>query len=142
MLDLKRVVDDKEQVLERLRRRGGDAEKALLEADPWALDHERRVSLQRVEQLRHRQRVVGEDIAKRGRAGGILVVRRAASRFDEAPAPMPDWKSVPSRSIAQATLSCRSAMERSERAKPWPRSRIAKYFALRTRSRCTAILAQ
>jgi seryl-tRNA synthetase len=69
VLDLKRVVDDKEQVLARLRRRGGDAEKALLEADPWALDHERRVSLQRVEQLRHRQRVVGEDIAKRGRAG-------------------------------------------------------------------------
>src|SRR5262245_13652496 len=69
VLDLKRVVDDKEQVLERLRRRGGDAEKALLDADPWTLDHERRVSLQRVEQLRHRQRVVGEDIAKRGRAG-------------------------------------------------------------------------
>ncbi len=69
MLDLKRVVDEKEQVLERLRRRGPEAERALLEADPWTLDQERRAALQRVEQLRHRQRVVGEDIAKRGRAG-------------------------------------------------------------------------
>ena len=69
MLDLKRVVDEKDAVLERLRRRGGDAEKTLLDADPWALDQERRAALQRVEQLRHRQRVVGEDIAKRGRAG-------------------------------------------------------------------------
>ena len=69
MLDLKRVVDEKDEVLARLRRRGGDAEQALLDADPSALDHERRIVLQRVEQLRHRQRVVGEDIAKRGRAG-------------------------------------------------------------------------
>lgn len=69
MLDLKRVVDEKEQVLAGLRRRGHDAERALLDADPWTLDHERRSALQRVEQLRHRQRVVGEDIAKRGRAG-------------------------------------------------------------------------
>jgi seryl-tRNA synthetase len=69
VLDLKRVVDDREAVLERLRRRGPDAEKALLDADPWTLDQERRAALQRVEQLRHRQRVVGEDIAKRGRAG-------------------------------------------------------------------------
>ena len=69
MLDLKRVVDEKDSVLERLRRRGPEAEKALLDADPWTLDQERRASLQRVEQLRHRQRVVGEDIAKRGRAG-------------------------------------------------------------------------
>jgi seryl-tRNA synthetase len=69
VLDLKRVVDDREAVLERLRRRGPEAEQALLDADPWTLDQERRAALQRVEQLRHRQRVVGEDIAKRGRAG-------------------------------------------------------------------------
>jgi seryl-tRNA synthetase len=69
VLDLRRVVDDREQVLARLRRRGPEAERALLDADPWALDQERRTALQQVEQLRHRQRVVGEDIAKRGRAG-------------------------------------------------------------------------
>ena len=69
MLDLKRVVDEKEQVLERLRRRGREAERSLLDADPWTLDQERRAALTRVEQLRHRQKVVGEDIAKRGRAG-------------------------------------------------------------------------
>src|SRR4029453_2613363 len=36
--------------------------------DPWALDAERRRVLQRVEELRHRQRVVGEEIARRGKA--------------------------------------------------------------------------
>jgi seryl-tRNA synthetase len=36
--------------------------------DPWALDGERRSLLQKVEQLRHRQRVCGEEIARRGRA--------------------------------------------------------------------------
>src|SRR6185503_8149699 len=35
---------------------------------PWELDAERRRLLQRVEQLRHRQRVAGEEIARRGRA--------------------------------------------------------------------------
>ena len=34
-------------------------------------------------------------------------------------------KQVPSRSMAQATLSRRSATERSERACPWPRLRSA-----------------
>jgi seryl-tRNA synthetase len=77
VLDIKRVVDEKEQVLERLRRRGREAEKALLDADPWALDQERRSALQQVEQLRHRQRVVGEDIAKRGRAGEDTAPLRA-----------------------------------------------------------------
>src|SRR5262245_62081105 len=45
VLDLKRVVDEKEQVLERLRRRGPDAERSLLDADPWTLDQERRAAL-------------------------------------------------------------------------------------------------
>jgi seryl-tRNA synthetase len=35
--------------------------------DPWTLDAERRASLQKVEQLRHRQRLAGEEIARRGR---------------------------------------------------------------------------
>jgi seryl-tRNA synthetase len=69
VLDLKRVVDQREEVLERLRRRGREAEQSLLSADPWSLDQERRAALQQVEQLRHRQRVVGEEIARRGRAG-------------------------------------------------------------------------
>jgi seryl-tRNA synthetase len=55
-------------VLERLRRRGRAAEESLLSADPWALDQDRRAALQQVEQLRHRQKVVGEEIAQKGRA--------------------------------------------------------------------------
>ena len=68
MLDLKRVVEDREEVLERLRRRGRDAEQSLVSADPWALDQDRRTALQQVEQLRHRQKVVGEEIAQKARA--------------------------------------------------------------------------
>jgi seryl-tRNA synthetase len=68
VLDLKRVVEDREQVLEHLRRRGREAEQALLAADPWTLDQDRRSALQQVEQLRHRQKVVGEEIAQKGRA--------------------------------------------------------------------------
>ena len=36
--------------------------------DPWALDAERRALIQEVEQLRHRQRTAGEEIARRGKA--------------------------------------------------------------------------
>ena len=36
--------------------------------DPWAKDAERRAVLGEVEQLRHRQRLAGEEIARRGRA--------------------------------------------------------------------------
>ena len=68
MLDLKRVVEEREAVLERLRRRGREAEESLLSADPWALDQKRRTALTEVEGLRHRQRVVGEEIARLGRA--------------------------------------------------------------------------
>ena len=68
MLDLKRVVEEREAVLERLRRRGREAEESLLSADPWALDQKRRAALTEVEGLRHRQRVVGEEIARLGRA--------------------------------------------------------------------------
>jgi seryl-tRNA synthetase len=68
VLDLKRVVESRDDVLERLRRRGREAEQSLLAADPWTLDQDRRAVLQQVEQLRHRQRIVGEEIAQKGRA--------------------------------------------------------------------------
>jgi seryl-tRNA synthetase len=40
----------------------------LAGVDPWALDAERRALIQEVEQLRHRQRLAGEEIARRGKA--------------------------------------------------------------------------
>ena len=40
----------------------------LAGVDPWALDGERRALIQEVEQLRHRQRLAGEEIARRGKA--------------------------------------------------------------------------
>lgn len=73
MLDLRFVVDNKERVLERLASRGLSLERlqaspGLAGLDPWLLDGERRAALQQVEQLRHRQRLVGEEIARLGRA--------------------------------------------------------------------------
>jgi seryl-tRNA synthetase len=63
VLDLKFVVDNKDLVTERLGRRG-------FELDPELLKRvdERRMALQEVEQLRHRQRVAGEEIARLGKA--------------------------------------------------------------------------
>ena len=68
MLDLRYVVENRERVLEMLRLRGLSVDPVLAHGDPWALDAERRSLLQRVEQLRHRQRVAGEEIARRGKA--------------------------------------------------------------------------
>jgi seryl-tRNA synthetase len=68
VLDLRRVVEGRDDVLERLRRRGREAEESLLSADPWSLDQKRRAALTEVEGLRHRQRVVGEEIARLGKA--------------------------------------------------------------------------
>ena len=68
MLDLRFVVENRERVLEMLRQRGLGVDPLLAQGDPWALDAERRRLLQRVEQLRHRQRVAGEEIARRGKA--------------------------------------------------------------------------
>ena len=67
MLDLKYVVESRARIEEMLARRGQTLDAA--QGDPWALDAERRQALQKVEALRHRQRVCGEDIARRGRAG-------------------------------------------------------------------------
>ena len=65
MLDVRKVVDEREAVEAGLRRRGfafsGDA-------DPWSLDVQRRDILGEVERLRHDQRKAGEEIARRGRA--------------------------------------------------------------------------
>jgi len=68
VLDLRFVVENRERVLEMLRVRGLNVDQVLAQGDPWALDAERRSLLQRVEQLRHRQRVAGEEIARRGKA--------------------------------------------------------------------------
>jgi seryl-tRNA synthetase len=65
MLDVRTVVDDRAAVEAALKRRGFDFSAA---GDPWAKDAERRAVLGEVEQLRHRQRLAGEEIARRGRA--------------------------------------------------------------------------
>jgi seryl-tRNA synthetase len=64
MLDLKYVVENRDAVLRALAARGQGAP----ETDPWALDGERRALIQQTEQLRHRQKQAGEEIARRGRA--------------------------------------------------------------------------
>jgi seryl-tRNA synthetase len=66
VLDLRWVVDNRAEVEAMLAARGASLD--LSRGDPWALDAERRALLQKVEQLRHRQRVCGEEIARRGRA--------------------------------------------------------------------------
>jgi seryl-tRNA synthetase len=67
VLDLKFVVESRDRIAEMLARRGQALDPA--QEGLWALDAERRQGLQRVEALRHRQRLAGEDIAKRSRAG-------------------------------------------------------------------------
>jgi seryl-tRNA synthetase len=73
MLDLKYVVENRDAVLAMLASRGQSladvqAFPGLGEVDPWALDTERRALIREVEQLRHRQRLAGEEIARRGKA--------------------------------------------------------------------------
>jgi seryl-tRNA synthetase len=73
MLDLRYVVENREAVLAMLANRGQSLEQlqsfpGLAGTDPWALDAERRALIQDVEQLRHRQRTAGEEIARRGKA--------------------------------------------------------------------------
>ena len=64
MLDVRRVVDEREATEAGLRRRGF----AFTGGDPWALDGQRRAILGEVEKLRHDQRTAGEEIARRGKA--------------------------------------------------------------------------
>jgi seryl-tRNA synthetase len=73
MLDLRYVVENRDSVLAMLASRGQTLEQVqafpgLAGVDPWALDAERRALIQEVEQARHRQRTVGEEIARRGKA--------------------------------------------------------------------------
>jgi seryl-tRNA synthetase len=73
MLDLKFVVDNREAVLDALQARGQSlaavqAFPGLGGVDPWALDGERRALIRETEELRHRQRTAGEEIARRGNA--------------------------------------------------------------------------
>jgi seryl-tRNA synthetase len=73
VLDLKFVIENRDKVLERLRARGSSLEQVLawpgLEGvDPWQLDVERRATIQATEERRHRQKKVGEEIARRGKA--------------------------------------------------------------------------
>src|SRR5262245_17516425 len=51
-----------------LKDRGENPAKVFAESDPWLLDTRRREIIQKVESLRHRQRVAGEEIARRGKA--------------------------------------------------------------------------
>jgi seryl-tRNA synthetase len=73
MLDLNLVVEGRERILDMLAARGQTLDDLLswpgLEGvDPWVLDGERRALIREVEELRHRQRKVGEEIARRGKA--------------------------------------------------------------------------
>jgi seryl-tRNA synthetase len=65
VLDVRKVVDEREAVEAGLRRRGFAFS---VDADPWSLDVERRDILGEVERLRHDQRKAGEEIARRGRS--------------------------------------------------------------------------
>ena len=68
MLELRYVADNKEVILQMIRDRADDPAKVFAEADPWALDARRREIIQKVEALRHRQRLAGEEIARKGKA--------------------------------------------------------------------------
>jgi seryl-tRNA synthetase len=65
VLDLKFVVGNPERIAEMLAARGQEG----AQADLLELDAARRRALQEVEELRHRQRICGEEIARLGRAG-------------------------------------------------------------------------
>jgi seryl-tRNA synthetase len=73
MLDLKFVVESRERIVQMLAARGQSVEQiqawpGLEGVDAWALDGERRRLIPEVEQLRHQQRKVGEEIARRSKA--------------------------------------------------------------------------
>jgi seryl-tRNA synthetase len=66
MLDLRFVVDSRARVEQALGARGHVLSEA--EAGLWTKDAERRALIVRVEELRHRQKVCGEEIARKGKA--------------------------------------------------------------------------
>jgi len=68
VLELRYVADHKDAIETMIRDRGDDPARVFAEVDPWALDVRRREIIQKVEALRHRQRLAGAEIAKRGKA--------------------------------------------------------------------------
>jgi seryl-tRNA synthetase len=73
VLDLKYVVEDRGRVEAMLASRGQRLEDlqaafGLAEVDVWRLDGERRACQQQADDQRHRQRVVGEEVARLGKA--------------------------------------------------------------------------
>jgi seryl-tRNA synthetase len=68
VLELRYVADNKDAILTMLRDRGDDPARVFADADPWELDAKRREVIQKVEGLRHKQRLAGEEIARRGKA--------------------------------------------------------------------------
>jgi len=104
MLDPKFVVQNREAVLAMLVSRGQGLEQlqgfpGLAGVDPWALDTERRALIQEVEQLRHRQRVAGEEIARRGKAkedasGLKAEMKGVAERIKQGDARLEDVKAA------------------------------------------------
>ena len=77
MLELRYVADNKDVILTMLRDRGEDPGKVFAEADPWDLDAKRREIIKKVESLRHRQRLAGEEIARRGKAKEDTIALKA-----------------------------------------------------------------
>jgi len=74
VLDLKFVNENRERVLRMLEARGQSLEQMrtaydLGETEIWGLDRSRRSVIQQVEELRHRQKVCGQEIARLGKAG-------------------------------------------------------------------------
>ena len=65
VLDVRKLVDERDAVEAGLRRRGFAFS---ADGDPWSLDAQRRTVIGEVEQLRHDQRKAGEEIARRGRS--------------------------------------------------------------------------
>jgi seryl-tRNA synthetase len=80
VLDVRKVVDERDAVEAGLRRRGFAFS---ADGDPWSLDAQRRAILGEVEQLRHDQRKAGEEIARRGKsredASGLKAEMKAVS---------------------------------------------------------------
>jgi seryl-tRNA synthetase len=89
VLDLKFVVENRDVVLELLGRRGlGPDALRVSGADPWDLDVTRRTAIREVEELRHRQKVCGTEIASLARSGGDATalkteMKAVAARIDE-----------------------------------------------------------
>jgi seryl-tRNA synthetase len=104
MLDLKFVVENREAVLSMLAARGQGLEAlqafpGLAGVDPWTLDAERRALIQEVEGLRHRQRTVGEEIARRAKAKEDATelkteMKGVASRIKEGEARLDEVKAL------------------------------------------------